>query len=174
MTILFYAAALVSIVTGVLVITRRNAMHAVVYLILLLLSIALMLYTLGAAFVAALQVIIYAGAIVVLFVFAVMMLNLGEAQEIRERQWLSGWFWVPALILTGVLGGLTIYALASPGPTIQGAPVSPKEVGRSLYQTYLLGVELASVLLLAGLVSAFHFGVFHRGGEKEQDGDRPD
>ncbi|MBI2877981.1 MAG: NADH-quinone oxidoreductase subunit J [Candidatus Tectomicrobia bacterium] len=175
MNLLFYASAIVSVIAGILVITRRNAMHALLYLILLFLAIALMLFTLGAPFVAALQIIVYAGAILVLFVFAVMLLNLGPAQEEREREWLSGGIWILPLILAAILLGLTVYALsvpAGPGTDLLGKPVGPKEVGLSLFQKYVLGVELASLLLLAGLVSAFHLGIFLRGGGMRSDGDR--
>ena len=161
-------------VAGILVITRRNAMHALVYLILLFLSIALMLYTLGAPFVAGLQVIVYAGAIMVLFIFAVMILNLGKLQEEREREWLAGGIWITPLALAVVLLGLTVYALAGSGPVPQAIPVEPKEVGASLFREYVLGVELASLLLLAGLVSAFHFGRVLHGEEKKNHGDRTD
>ncbi len=155
---LFYTSAIVSVVAGILVVTRRNAIHAIVYLILLFLSIALLLYTLGAPFVAGLQVIIYAGAIMVLFIFVVMILNVGKLQEEREREWLAGRIWITPLTLTVILLGLTAYALAGRGYVLQVGPVEPKEVGASLFGEYMLGVELASLLLLAGLVSAFHFG----------------
>lgn len=174
MNLLFYTAAIVSIVCGVLVISRRNPMHALIYLVLLFLAIALMLFTLGAPFVAALQIIIYAGAILVLFVFSIMMLNLGKLQEEREREWQRGTFWIPPLILALILLGLTIYALRGTGAALHGGPVNPKEVGISLYRTYMLGVELASLLLLAGLVSAFHFGVFVRGLGIRGNGKRTD
>ena len=78
MTIVFYVAGAVAIVSTALMITRLNAVHALLYLIVSLLAVAVVFYTLGAPFIAALEVIIYAGAIMVLFVFVVMMLNLGE------------------------------------------------------------------------------------------------
>jgi NADH-quinone oxidoreductase subunit J len=171
---LFYASAVVSMVSGILVITRRNAMHALVYLILLFLSIALMLYTLGAPFVAGLQVIIYAGAIMVLFIFVVMILTVGRLQEEREREWLAGGIWITPLTLAVVLLGLTVYALAGRGYVPQAVPVEPKEVGASLFREYVLGVELASLLLLAGLVSAFHFGRVLRAEKYGDHGDRTD
>ena len=80
MNILFYLAALVAVVATAMVITRLNTVHALLYMIVSLLALALVFYTLGAPFVAALEIIIYAGAIMVLFVFVVMMLNLGETR----------------------------------------------------------------------------------------------
>ena len=75
----------VAIVSTALMITRLNAVHALLYLIVSLLAVAVVFYTLGAPFVAALEVIIYAGAIMVLFVFVVMMLNLGDEAARAER-----------------------------------------------------------------------------------------
>ena len=82
MEVAFYIAAIVAIVSTVLTITRLNAVHALLYLIVSLLAVAVVFYALGAPFVAALEVIIYAGAIMVLFVFVVMMLNLGSARPL--------------------------------------------------------------------------------------------
>ncbi len=76
--VLFYAAAAVSLVATTLVVTRLDASHALIYLIVSLLAIAVIFYLLGAPFAAALEVVIYAGAIMVLFVFVVMMLNQGR------------------------------------------------------------------------------------------------
>ena len=83
MDAVFYLAAVIAILATVMVITRLNAVHALLYLIVSLLSVAVVFYTLGAPFIAALEVIIYAGAIMVLFVFVVMMLNLGK----KRLQW---------------------------------------------------------------------------------------
>ena len=87
--VLFYIAASVALMSTVLVVTRLNASHALIYLIVSLLSIAIIFFLLGAPFAAALEVVIYAGAIVVLFLFVVMMLNLGRSSVERERSWLS-------------------------------------------------------------------------------------
>ncbi len=81
----FYVAGAVAIVSTLLTITRLNAVHALLYLIVSLLSVAIVFYTLGAPFVAALEVVIYAGAIMVLFIFVVMMLNLGERSTRQDR-----------------------------------------------------------------------------------------
>ena len=88
MNLVFYLSAAVSVVATLMVITRVNAVHALLYMIVSLLSVALIFFTLGAPFVAALEVIIYAGAIMVLFVFVVMMLNLGPKPATRNG---SGW-----------------------------------------------------------------------------------
>src|SRR5215467_4977455 len=103
MLIAFYIAGAIAIASTVMAITRLHAVHALLYFIVSLLSVAVVFYVLGAPFVAALEVIIYAGAIVVLFVFAVMMLNLGEVAANQERQWLTPGIWTGPVLLAGVL-----------------------------------------------------------------------
>ena len=160
MNTLFYVSGAIAIIAAMLVVTRPNAMHGLINLVLVFLALASVLYTLGAPFAAVLQIIVYAGAIMVLFVFVVMMLNLGgDAQQI-ERSWLKGAIWVLPAILAAVLLVAFVMALSGPSLGSAGALVGPVAVGRSLFTTYLIGVELASVLLLAALVAAFNFGAF--------------
>ncbi len=159
MNAIFYVAAAVAIVATVLVITRLNAVHALLYLIVSLLSVALVFYTLGAPFVAALEVIIYAGAIMVLFLFAIMILNLGPQATEQESQWLHPGVWIGPAILTLILVGELIFVFVQTGGQVLPASfVEPKRVGMALFGPYLLGVEMASMLLLAGLVGAYHLG----------------
>ncbi|HET9178294.1 MAG TPA: NADH-quinone oxidoreductase subunit J [Terriglobia bacterium] len=159
MEIVFYIAAIVAIASTLMAISRLNPVHALLYLILSLLSIAIIFYVLGAPFVAALEVIIYAGAIMVLFVFVVMMLNLGQRTADMERQWQRGSMWIGPSILALVLIAEVAYLVASPGTAAYGAAaIEPKQVGIVLFGPYLIGVELASMLLLAALVGAFHLG----------------
>src|SRR5678810_1309338 len=99
----FYVAAVVAIVATAMVITRLNAVHALLYLIVSLLSVAMIFFRLGAPFIAALEVIVYAGAVMVLFVFVMMMLNLGPQTVGQERQWLPARIWTGPLVLTGLL-----------------------------------------------------------------------
>lgn len=159
MNAVFYVAATVAVASTLMVITRLNAVHALLYLVVSLLSVAVMFFALGAPFVAVLEVIVYAGAIMVLFVFVVMMLNLGETAVEQERQWLHPTMWVGPTILLLILLAELIYMLVSGGSEAPGAAiVGPKQVGTVLFGNYLLGVELASMLLLAGLVGAYHLG----------------
>ncbi len=155
---LFYIAATVSLVSTITVITRTNASHALIYLIVSLLSIAVIFYLLGAPFAAALEVVIYAGAIMVLFLFVVMMLNLGQSSVARERLWLQPTGWIGPGILTFVLLVEMGYLIAGSGIQTSGTPVPPKAVGIRLYGPYLIAVELASILLLAALVGSYHLG----------------
>ncbi len=159
MDIVFYLSAAVAILSTTMVITQWNAVHALLYAIVALLAIAVMLFTLGAPFVAALEVIIYAGAIMVLFVFVVMMLNVGQVAAQQERQWLRPHVWVGPTIFSILLLAELFYAFLLNGAQLSTAPaVDPKQVGLALFGPYVLGVELASMVLLAGLVGAYHLG----------------
>ena len=155
----FYIAAAVALISTLMVITRLNAIHALLYLIVSLLAVAMIFYTLGAPFAAALEMIIYAGAIMVLFVFAIMLLNLGPRTVAQESQWLSKKAWIGPSILALILIVELAYIIARVDASAQGARVvEPKAVGLQLFGPYLLGVELASLLLLAGVVGAYHLG----------------
>jgi NADH-quinone oxidoreductase subunit J len=159
MTVIFYISAAVAVVTTILTITRVNVVHALLYFICSLLATGVMFFVLGAPFVAALVVIINAGAIMVLFVFVIMMLNLGPQSADRERARLKPHVWIgPGLISLLLLIEL-IYALTRyPTGSTAGQTVAPGEVGMALFGPYLLAVELASLLLLAGLLGAYHLG----------------
>jgi len=155
----FYIAASVSVLATAMVITRLNAVHALLYLIVSLLSVALIFFRLGAPFIAALEVIIYAGAIMVLFVFVIMMLNLGPRSTERESSWLRPRMWLGPITLTIILMIELIYILGrSGGDPVATGTIEAKQVGISLFGPYLLAAELASMLLLAGVVGAYHLG----------------
>ena len=159
MNAIFYISATVAVISTIMVITRLNTVHALLYLIVSLLSVAVLFFVLGAPFVAALEVIIYAGAILVLFVFVIMMLNLGAETIVQERQWLIPETWAGPVFLTFVLIAELIYIFTKNGFTSFNAGiVEPKRVGIALFGSYLLGVELASLLLLSALIGAYHIG----------------
>jgi len=158
MTIVFYLAAIIAVAATVMVITRLNAVHALLYLIVSLLAVALIFFLLGAPFAAALEVIVYAGAIMVLFVFVVMMLNLGPQTTAQERRWLRPGIWIGPSVLAALLLAELFYTLIRVHQLSAAAEVGPRQLGLTLFGPYLLGVELASMLLLAGLVGAYHLG----------------
>lgn len=159
MSALFYISAVVAVVSTLLVITRKNAVHALLYLIVSLLSVALIFFVLGAPFVAALEVIIYAGAIMVLFVFVIMMLNLGPPAVKQETLWLVPQIWIGPALLSFVLMAELVYIFYQKrGSPYSVVTVGSKEIGIALFGPYLLGVELASMLLLAGIVGAYYLG----------------
>lgn len=159
MVTLFFIAAAVAIVSTFMVITHLEAVHALLYLVVSLLAVALIFYLLGAPFIAALEVIIYAGAIMVLFVFVVMVLNLGPLTREQETRWLRPGMWVGPAILSVILALELVYVLLGSQRPLSGTfGVDVREVSRSLFGPYLIAVEVASILLMAGLVGAYHIG----------------
>lgn len=173
MDTIFYISGIVALLATGLVITRANVVHALLYLIVSLLAVAMVFFSLDAPFVAALEVIIYAGAIMVLFVFVIMMLNLGPQVSDQERAWLSPSAWVGPSVLAMILLAELVYALMAVGApragAITNAAAQPQAtdaaaVGARLFGPYMLGVELASLVLLAGLVGAYHLGRRQRTG----------
>lgn len=162
----FYICGLIAILATLRVITHTNPVHALLYLIISLLAIAGVFFSLGAYFAGALEIIVYAGAIMVLFVFVVMMLNLGGSEIAQERQWLQPKSWTGPAILSALLLLVMVYAISSLNDQgIEGSVISAKTVGMTLFGPYVLAVELASMLLLAGVVVAFHIGREERAGE---------
>jgi len=163
MTLLFYISGSIALISTFMVITRKSTVHALLYLIVSLLAVALIFFSLGAPFVAALEVIIYAGAIMVLFVFIIMMLNLGSQAANQESQWLTPGIWIGPSVLIALLAVELIYIVATDQIRLYAPSlIGPKQVGIALFGPYVLGVELASMLLLAGLIGAYHLGRPHK------------
>ncbi len=163
MNLLFYLSAAVAVLSTLMVITRTRAVHALLYLIVSLLAVALIFFTLGAPFVVALEVIIYAGAIMVLFVFVIMMLNLGSDAARQESQWLQPGIWTGPALLCLILAFELIYLFIEERERLASvSEITPKQVGIALFGPYVIGVELASMLLLAGLIGAYHLGRPHK------------
>lgn len=153
----FYLLAAVTLGSTALAVTRRNVMHAIIYLVLSFFGTALLFFLLGAPFLAALEVIIYAGAIMVLFLFIVMMLEIRPAEQplgLYLRQWL------PAVVLGALsLAALVLIIFESGGDlSLPLAAASPREFGRFLFQKYWFSVEIVSFLLLVALVGALYLG----------------
>jgi NADH-quinone oxidoreductase subunit J len=158
MSLIFIIAAAFALLTTALAITRANPVHALLYFVLSLLCMAVIFFTLGAPFAAALEVIVYAGAIMVLFLFVVMMLVLDKAAIRRERDWIAQPFWVLPLVLVGLLAAELGRSMLAGGTRTAPISVPPQAVGIRLFTADLAAVELASMLLLAGLIAAFHLG----------------
>lgn len=154
----FYLLAGVVLAATVLAITRPVVVHAVVYLVISFLALAPMFYLLGAPLLALLEVILYAGAIMVLFLFIVMMLPrepqaLGPVTLARQ--------WWPALLLTGIsLAAMAAVLLSLPlsRAPVMAALASPRVFGQALFEKYWLAVEIASFLLFVALVGAYYLG----------------
>ena len=166
----FYALGLVAIIASLRVIMLANPVHAILSMIVTLLALAGIFFIIGAPFAGALQVIVYAGAILVLFVFVIMMLNLGTKNDARESKWLASDVWAVPTALTFVIAVVLVYMLSLgsgistaegtevASATIGAQTVSAKQVGIALFTEYLLLVEVAALLLLAALVAAYHLG----------------
>lgn len=168
MDIAFYITAAVTLISTGMVITRHNPVHALLYLVISLLSLAMIFFLLGAAFAALLEIIIYAGAIMVLFIFVIMLLNLGEETAAQEKKWLKASVWTGPAIMAGILLFEFYYLISSSHAVLYNQPdVGPRPVALSLFREYLIGVELAAMLLMAAVVGAAHIGrhkkvVLHR------------
>ena len=163
--LIFYALAAIVLAATGLAVTRRNPMHAIVYLVVSFFGMAPLFYLLGAPLLALLEIIIYAGAIMVLFLFIVMMLQI-EATPLEAGQWLRQWF--PALALSAI-SGIIMVVLIWREPSQRGvlplAMAGPRELGLFVYQRYWFAVEIASLLLFAALVGAYYLG--RKGSEPE-------
>ncbi len=160
MQVVFFIAALTAIAATVRVITCANAVHALLYLILSLIAIAVDFYVLGAPFSATLEVIVYAGAIMVLFVFVVMMLSINDQTVKTERQWLKPSIWIGPGLMSIVLLVVLAFAIATGNSSaeLSSTPLSAHAIGANLFGPYVLVVELTAFILLAGLVVAAHLG----------------
>ncbi len=156
--IIFYLLAFIILASTALAVTRRNLMHAVVYLVLSFFGTALLFFLLGAPFLAVLEVIIYAGAIMVLFLFIVMMLEIRPPEEsvgAYARRWL------PAAVLGALsLAAAFVVIVIRPGrlQPLELNLAAPLEFGRFLFQRYWFSVEIVSFLLFVALVGALYLG----------------
>ena len=156
---LFYLAAVVAVIASLKVVTGSNTVHALLYLVVSLLAVAVCFYLMGAPFAAGLEIIVYAGAILVLFVFAVLMFGLGKDETINapKSKSVTNMFGAMLLAFALLLELTVIINNAQIQQTLQANVVSSKAVGIMLYGPYLLAVEIASFLLLAGLLAGYHY-----------------
>ena len=159
--VLFYIFAAIAIVSAILLITRHNVVHSAAFLGSTLFAVAGIFLTLHAEFLAGVQVIVYVGGILVLFVFVIMLISVERAEHERQfnRQWTI------ALVTAAILIGEIVYGfyqgrdslnLPAVIPPQAGAAVvgNSEKVGIALYTTYLLPFEIASILLLVAVVGA--------------------
>lgn len=158
-TVLFYIFALLVLGGGVMTVTRRNAVHSALWLIVSLLGTAGLFLLRQAEFLFAVQIILYIGGVVLLILFAVMLVNLDETAKLRQfnKQW-----WV-ALACVVVVGAELVYVLrrglgsfvlaegAAPGTSVEG---NTERLADVLFSEYLLPFEIASLLLLVAIVGS--------------------
>jgi len=136
------------------VVTTKNIVHAALYLVVVLAGVAAIYILLAAEFTAAVQILVYVGAILVLFLFGIMLTRapIGRTAELDNDQ--RGVALVVALFLLGVLGAVLQDAFGSTKLPEDAAVQRSAEVGTSIFQTYVIPFEVVSVLLLAALVGA--------------------
>ncbi|MEO6188781.1 MAG: NADH-quinone oxidoreductase subunit J [Ginsengibacter sp.] len=157
MNVIFYITSVIAIVATLLVVTRTNAVHALLYLIVSLLSISVIFFILGAPFIAALEVIIYAGVIMILFVFVVMMLNQSKEAMKQEKEWFKIKNWIgPSILSLILLIELVFVFIKLDAPAGKTGIVDSHEISASLFGPYVLGVEMVAMLLMTATVGAFH------------------
>ncbi|MBM3779572.1 MAG: NADH-quinone oxidoreductase subunit J [Acidimicrobiia bacterium] len=155
--ITFYTLAALILIFGLLVVTTRNTVHSVLFLVADFLAVAMLYASMNSLFVAAIQVLVYAGGIVVLYLFVVMLVNLKRPpEEVRDPARQTG--------LGGVLAGVVLAELAliavanalDPPATDAASSTAglTEQVGLALYTDYLIPFEVASVLLLVAMVGA--------------------
>ena len=154
----FGILAAVTLVSAILVITRRNAVHSVIWLIVTLFGVAGIYLLQHAEFLFAVQIILYVGGIMVLFLFVVMLVNI----DVSLKQARFARQWQVALGTAILLGAQLAYALYNHGrglnlqerPMLAAPAGNTQAVGMALYQNYMLPVEIASILLLVAMVGA--------------------
>jgi NADH-quinone oxidoreductase subunit J len=155
-TFFFYLLAGLAVLGGVLVITRKNAVHSALALILTLLALAGLYLMLYAPFVAGVQIILYAGGIMVLFLFVIMLVNLERSQKEEQfnRQWIAG------ILAAVALGGLLLFMYVKGKMLFPNRAVAlpeqsnTQQVAVLLYGSYMFSFEIASLLLLVAIIGA--------------------
>ena len=156
--VIFYILAAIVLAATVLAVTSRNIMHAIIYVVVSFFAMAPIFYLLGAPFLALLEIIIYAGAIMVLFIFVVMMLKIEPTTAAATARL---WQWAPALGLSALTGVIMIFLLSQDRAIQSRLPLAmalPRDFGYFVFDRYWLPVEIASVLLFVALVGAYYLG----------------
>ena len=158
-TYLFYILSFLAIMFGLMVVLSKNPIHSVLYLVLTFFAIAGHYVLLNAQFLAAVHVIVYAGAIMVLFLFVIMMMNLNEESEPQKGIWLK----LTATIASGSLLVVLVGSLRNAEAIIPLNEFDPnigliENLGKTLFDDFLLPFEVASILLLSAMVGAVMLG----------------
>jgi NADH-quinone oxidoreductase subunit J len=152
--VLFTIFALIAVAGAVNLIAQRHPINSALSLIVVMASLAVEYLLLGAEFLAVIQVIIYAGAIMVLFVFTIMLLNAGEEERTQGSR-VALLLGVPGLVIGGGTLAWLLFRHSGTGAVAGGAlPGFPKEIGRLLFRDFLLPFEVTSVLILIAIMGA--------------------
>lgn len=152
----FFLFAIIGLISAVMVITRKNVMHAAFFLLLTFAAVGAMYVTLRAEFLAAVQVLVYAGAVTVLFLFAILLINVPN--EMRVYRWNRQSF--VAVAVAGLTGLWMILAVVKAFATLESQPDlaqplgTPRAIAQLLFSEYALPFEIASLVLLAAVIGA--------------------
>src|SRR6266516_3161304 len=160
--IAFYTLSACILGFAIMVVSTRNTVHSVLFLVLNFLFVAALYVLLGADFLAAIQILVYAGGIVVLYLFVVMLVNLKRPPEAHQDPHRHGTFgfWLAAAVLAELVAiGVYGYSSAAPAAPVAAAASMPvsgntEQVGWLLYTSYLIPFEIASMLLLVAMIGA--------------------
>ena len=157
--VLFYTFGAIAVISAILVITQHNVVHSAAFLGATLFAVAGIFLTLHAEFLAGVQVIVYVGGILVLFVFVIMLISVDRSMHERQynRQWTIALVTAGILIAEiayGLYRGKDTFVLPSVVPPVATAAGNSEQVGTALYTAYLLPFEIASILLLVAIVGA--------------------
>jgi NADH-quinone oxidoreductase subunit J len=155
----FFLFALGGVASAIMVVTRKNVMHAALFLLLTFFCVGATYVLLRAEFLAAVQVLVYAGAITVLFLFAILLVNIPRAVQLRQWTGQSS----VAVLVAGLIGLWIIIAtsrgfatLTLPATAVTQPLGTPRAIGRVLFSGYVLPFEIASIILLAALIGAMY------------------
>jgi len=169
--IIFYLLSACILVSAILVVTRKNPVYSALFLVVTIVSIAGIFILAGAEFLAVVQIFVYAGGVMVLYVFLIMLINLRKP-ELKKRQIHNQWL---VVVFVCFLLGLEICMLLIPSlvqPSDSGEAAralqdfsNTKEVGKKLYTDFLLPFEVASVLLVVAMIGAVLLGKKDKGDE---------
>ena len=157
--VLFYVLAVIATVSALCVVFLRKPVHNVVFMILTMVTLGVLFLLLKAEFVAMVQLVVYAGAVMVLFLFVIMLLNLGPTPPQTDAK--AARWWIGALLALAVLAlvapiltGVILKPAQSGAPLVVSGMTNTQILGTQLFTTYLLPFEIVSVLLLAAIVGA--------------------
>jgi NADH-quinone oxidoreductase subunit J len=151
----FFLFAIVGVGSAIMVVTNRNVVHAALYLLLTFFCVGATYVMLRAELLAAVQVLVYAGAVMVLFLFATLVINIPRALALRQWNRQSS----VAVVLAGLTGLWIIIATSSSFGALQagdGPLGTPRAVGQLVFSNYILPFEIASLVLLAAMIGAIY------------------
>lgn len=164
MKIFFYFLCFISVVTSITTIVNTSPMRSLLYLIFTIILISIILFLLGAEFAGSMEIIIYAGAIMILFVFVLMLLNTNANEKYQIENCSNFLLFVAPIILIMILFILIAYSLFNLNNHhvyVNNTIIDSKKIGIKLFSQYLMIVELVSMLLLSSLIVTFHIGRNH-------------